>query len=429
MAFIDHAIGLWKRRVHYFSDIGIARREPVIEITVLGTPVYIIGSAKIHTTPTASHFLALVFCNIPNHGIDSPGDSSLLEGVRTTKRILNSKLGTDMNHKAARLTSKRFRELGTKETSIGLEVDLFGWVKHEVMRLVSESAYGPDNPFWDPEVESAFWEFEGSTIAFCFTNFLPKWMVPGLVNGIHGREVVVKALDKYLHTGHLVQGSPVVNAHYLLFKAGLDERDVARFEAANTLGTFGNTVPIAFWLLYHIYSNVELLADIRAMIDLQKLPTATVFFSAVEEVSRHRATGMGVRVVTEDTIVSEGSNSYHLKKNGWIVIANRALHTDRDVWGDTAESFVPGRFLGKTPHISFRGFGNGASACCGKNFATYLIATFVALMVMRFDMEPVDGIWREPEQDGRMLAAQVAGPVKSPMVKMVAREDLSKVVW
>lgn len=78
----------------------------------------------------------------------------LLEGVRATKRILNSKAGTDMNHNAAHMVSERFKSMPTPEQTAS--VDLFDWIKREMLHLVSDSAYGPNNPFREAEVEKAF---------------------------------------------------------------------------------------------------------------------------------------------------------------------------------------------------------------------------------------------------------------------------------
>jgi len=83
----------------------------------------------------------------------SEGDALLLEGVRSTKRILNSKIGTNMNVDAATIASKHFQKLDAPNS----EFDLLEWARHQTLQVVSESTYGPDNPFWDPKVESAFW--------------------------------------------------------------------------------------------------------------------------------------------------------------------------------------------------------------------------------------------------------------------------------
>jgi cytochrome P450 len=258
----------------------------------------------------------------------------------------------------------------------------------------------------------------------------------------------VKALHGYLHSDDILRGSPIVNTHFGLFKASLEKSEVARFESANAIGQFSNTASTCFWMVYHAYSDQKLLTEIRDQIraittteivdggsktinsiDLRLLKSATVLFSAVEEVSRFRSVSVGVKIVTEDTVVGEGEHRYLLRKGGWVLIANRALHTDKRVWGEDADRFIASRFSSKTPHLSFRGFGNGASACCGKTLAEYHIAAFMAIMAMRYDLDPAIGHWKEPGQDGRDTTSQIVGPVESPMVHMKLREDLSAVEW
>lgn len=105
------------------------------------------------------------------------------------------------------------------------------------------------------------------------------------------------------------------------------------------------------------------------------------------------------------------------------------MHTDKEVWGADADAFVADRFRGNIPYMSFRGFGNGASACCGKTFVLYNLACFIAILAMKYDMMPVDGAWKEPGQDGRDTTAQVAKPKHKTMVRMTAREDLARGSW
>jgi hypothetical protein len=89
-----------------------------------------------------------------------------------------------------------------------------------------------------------------------------------------------------------------------------------------------------FWVVFHISSDAKLLVDIRAQvasitstvilndgitvnqIGLRKLRSETVVFSAAEEASRYRATGVDVHYIIEDTVVSEGDTYYYLKKGG-----------------------------------------------------------------------------------------------------------------
>lgn len=40
------------------------------------------------------------------------------------------------------------------------QIDLWQWVRHEIMMITTESVYGPLNPYRDPEVEHAFWSVQ-----------------------------------------------------------------------------------------------------------------------------------------------------------------------------------------------------------------------------------------------------------------------------
>jgi hypothetical protein len=127
----------------------------LVRLSLFGTRIYIIGSIEmmplIQRQPRAissrcwfaKFVCSLIGCssrsmgNFQAHlGASSTGDSMLLEGVRATKRILNSKAGTDMNHNAAHMVSERFKSMPTLEQTAS--VDLFDWIKHEMLHLVSD---------------------------------------------------------------------------------------------------------------------------------------------------------------------------------------------------------------------------------------------------------------------------------------------------
>ena len=182
------------------------------------------------------------------------------------------------------------------------------------------------------------------------TSFLPNFIGTRLSDGLEGQETLVKAMNEYFVSGSHAYGSPLVNAHYPLFAGQLDHSEVARFETANGLGALANTAPTAFWTIFHIFSNAALLEDIRSQVEsittteklpdtgkitqkiyLGKLRDVPVLYSAVEELSRYRATGIGVRMVMEDTTVGEDKDLYHLKKGSVLIIANEAIHSDKTV--------------------------------------------------------------------------------------------------
>jgi cytochrome P450 len=268
-----------------------------------------------------------------------------------------------------------------------------------------------------------------------------------MLKGFRGREALMGALESYLRRSRLSPCQPLLDLHLSLYGAQLEDSGLTRFEIASALGSFSNIVPVTFWTIFHIFSDVDLLAQIREeiwnvtctvtsdagvstnRIDLRRLQSETVLFSAITEVLRYRATGVGIRYVTEDVHLENEENSYYLRKGAWLAIVNRGLHFDEEAWGADAKYFVANRFQGKTPHLSFRGFGSGVSTCCGKSFALHQIASFVAVLVMRYEIDPVDGIWKEPGQERRNTVAQVASPATEVAVRMRSREGMTGVNW
>jgi hypothetical protein len=130
-------------------------------------------------------------------------------------------------------------------------------------------------------------DFGKYTLALSPTSFLSRFLQTRLVKrGTESCERLVKAIDP-------------------IFASGLDKTDIARFECANALGSFANTVPTSFWNIFHVYSDAKLLVYLRSqisaitsttatddgntirLINLEKLRTQTTVFSAVQEVYYH----------------------------------------------------------------------------------------------------------------------------------------------
>jgi hypothetical protein len=257
---------------------------------------------------------------------------------------------------------------------------------------------------------------------------------------IAGRETVVRALQGYFDAhGHL-SGSPLMKARYASLKNSIPDPDIARFEAVGGIAILGNTVPTGFWTIFHIFSNPVVLEQVRRQVEditsppdmwgvrkisLRKLKDAPIISSATHEALRHRNTGIGPRMIMEDVTIG-GSL---LKKGSVVIIAQKALHTNREEWGDNAQKFKADRFIGKVPAQAFRGFGGGANMCPGKTFALGELGALIAMLVMRFDLQPIDGKWEEPGQNLTNMSIQVAPPERHPMVSFIPRAGAKDFVW
>jgi len=276
---------------------------------------------------------------------------------------------------------------------------------------------------------------------------LPRILAP---RAVAGREAVVRAMDQYYASGEHHHASQLTMARYAALKGTMNLSDIARSECVHGLAVITNSVPTAFWTVWHVFSDPAVLLRVRdevesfttveessaeglqtRIVDLSRLKEAQFLFAAIQETLRFRARGTGPRMVLEDVTLSGNECEYHIENNSVLILAHEGMHHNEAVWGPEANSFVADRFLpgNKIPANAFRGFGGGANMCPGKGFATAEIAVLVALMVSRFDLRPVGGKWREPGQDESNMARENTPPLRKVMVNVVPRAGLENVIW
>jgi cytochrome P450 len=132
--------------------------------------------------------------------------------------------------------------------------------------------------------------------------------------------------------------------------------------------------------------------------DLKRMKDIPILFSVLQESLRHRSSGAGARLVLEDTLVDD---NYLLKKDLFLMIPNHELHFSAQAWGSTAQKFSGERFSPTTskkiPSGAFRGFGGGVNLCPGRFF-------------VRYDIQPVDGLWVELGQNLNNMSLAIAPP-------------------
>lgn len=92
------------------------------------------------------------------------------------------------------------------------------------------------------------------------------------------------------------------------------------------------------------------------------------------------------RAIKQDTMIG----GRILRRGHRIMIPNRVLHFDKQVWGPDADSFQPQRFENKSNDLtksqSWRPFGGGKSLCTGRYVARHVSFMFVAILLRRFDV-------------------------------------------
>ncbi|RYP42588.1 hypothetical protein DL767_000112 [Monosporascus sp. MG133] len=170
-------------------------------------------------------------------------------------------------------------------------------------------------------------------------------------------------------------------------------------------------------------------SDIRNKCDL--------LFATFQEVLRLRYNAINTRMVHEDTLLDE---RVLLKKGSMVVIPARCTNREKAVWGPTGNSFDPYRFLThgrngtlrsshNTMRAAFQSFGTAPSICPGRHFATGEILAVVAMVILRFDMEPLLGKWIAPKANAKMLASSMQTPTGQFMVNLRARNEFEHDEW
>ncbi|KAG8165573.1 hypothetical protein KVR01_004125 [Diaporthe batatas] len=109
-----------------------------------------------------------------------------------------------------------------------------------------------------------------------------------------------------------------------------------------------------------------------------------------------------------------------------IMMPSKVQHTNREVWGDTVDTFNHERFVpgGKRVNpVAFRGFGGGTTLCPGRHFASTEILMFSALLVLRFDLKPADGKWIKPTTANSSLVNAMPVPDSDINIQLRPRSE------
>lgn len=254
------------------------------------------------------------------------------------------------------------------------------------------------------------------------------------------REYMAKSWQRYLEEGWFKTGSKLVQSRVQInddFHIG--RKDTAKAEVLGAIAILSNTIPATFWMAYHIFSDPVVLEDIRTelsegvrevdgvcTIDMAHVKeSCPILLSTFQEMSRYNGTGVTVRVALEDHLL-EGK--YLIKKGSTVMIPGHVQHTIPSVWGKNVNEFHHKRFLRvpgqKRPNpIAFRGFGGGTTLCPGRHFATTEVLMFAALMVLRYDIRPVNEKWIRPSTNKANPVAAMPVPDWDLDIELCPRDN------
>lgn len=269
----------------------------------------------------------------------------------------------------------------------------------------------------------------------------------------YGRATVAKGFHEYFsNKGHEKGSIYVTNRFQNSSEHDVPLEDIARLEVGGSMAILLNTTPTAFWMLFYIYSNPDLLELLRKEVsdilgattvkgtivrslNVTKLRTdCPILTSTFQETLRHASGGASVRLVMEDTKL----DGYLLKKDCIIQIPIHVIHSDPEIWGSTVEDFNPERFIGegqksragkRRPATAFRAFGGGTTLCPGRHFAATEVMSLVVMFLLRYDITPVSGHWNLPKYDTSNIAAAVRSPDTDIEVDVTLRKGFEEGTW
>ncbi|CAG9988254.1 unnamed protein product [Clonostachys byssicola] len=344
---------------------------------------------------------------------DFMNDDSLISGMHTiTHQAMSPGPKLDLlTRNATRFIQKHLDDYASQRN---VTISLKAWVDHQVIMSTTDCFYGAHNPFRGPNVEALWHDYETGIVPLLISIF------PSITAAKHvrARRILVEAFESYfthIRQADTCDASALITERFELYQQnGIPIPDIARIEVGQALGLISNMKPAAFWLLYHVFSDKIVLQDCRAelsricteknaicTINIRNLSqSCPVLASTFQEVLRFHGTGVSPRMVVEDERLN---GQYLLKKGAVVLIPAWVQHRDRGNWGDEADVFNHKRFVRepckKRSHnpAAFRGFGGGATLCPGRHFATAEVVTLAALVIHRFDMDPVEGRWTYPK--------------------------------
>ncbi|KAI1320143.1 cytochrome P450 [Xylariaceae sp. FL0255] len=447
--FLGPIIGMITKKSKFYNYIRDVYRYPIYTLRLPGSRIYVVNSTSlIPTVQRQSKTLAF-------GPIELRAAENVMGISKTAIKIMSKDVvddhgylmtfthaihpalspGTEldaMNRVSVETISNMLNALAARPKRL----KLYEWARHEIFMATSDGVYGPHNPLRDSVVEAAWYNFEPTIVLF-LVNFMPKLLAS---KAYQSREVVVKALTDYYEKGSYNTASGLTKRRYEHnISFNVPASDIPRTEVGNIFAIIANTGPATFWMLYHIYADPHLLKDCRqeisniiqsdtsvCKIDITSVKSeCPTLLSTLQEVLRFHATGTSVRMVLDDHKLAD---KYLLKKGNILMIPAPVQHTFREVWGDNVDEFSAKRFVRSSQRqrpnpVAFRGFGGGTVLCPGRHFASTEILAFAALMIMRFDMEPVAGKWIKPSTEKAHPSSFVAPPDMDLEVDIRLRDD------
>ncbi|UNI17574.1 hypothetical protein JDV02_003906 [Purpureocillium takamizusanense] len=327
-----------------------------------------------------------------------------------------------------------------------LEVgNLFLWCRDVMSMATTRALYGDSDPFSaDPSLIQAIWTFETAVPLFLLSLF-PSITMP---RGHRAREVLQRTMGAYYEAERDARdpttSALTANRAATLRRYGFAAHEIAKLECILPVVATTNAVPTFFWMLVFVLARPELAARLRAEVaaaaslgpDTPAPATVTLDIAGFDRqlplmVSCYRETMRVInhsvsmrRAMSDMSLTAADGRTYLLKEGVDIQMSAGVTHGERGIWGDNAADFDPERFLvlpGAGPartsdaerrkKTAYFPFGGGRHLCPGRNLAFCEILGFAAMVLLRFEVEPVGMGFAALRMDGAKLSAPSCKPV------------------
>ncbi|KAK6333867.1 hypothetical protein TWF730_004050 [Orbilia blumenaviensis] len=448
---IGHLIGFAKHATGYAAMISVGRADEIFAINFFNFRIYIINSR--HLIPAVQKNKSLSFAPFQKQfagSLTSPSKHTLdlfdTEHIHDVTRVQLAAWtpGKDLDHQNLRAADTLMVEMekliGQISGQGGAAVaDLWEWTRYSNMIAATNGIYGRMNPMRDSEIWGSFLTWYPNLMRHLsgYPSFLLK-------ESSKARDKFLESFYTYLQNDHSDAGEVIFARERLYTRDHVPVKDMASSQALFTVGLIGNLSPTVFWTVWDIFSRPQLLAEVREELeriavtrydgengpefelDIAALKTrCPLLLSAHEETQRTRFRHANVRQVMEDTTLD---GRHWLKKGSMLIIPNKMIHSHPEIWGANAREYDPRRFTSEkglpigrsalSTSYAFLAWGTAPTLCPARQFAATQILLFTALMVLRFEVDPMygGGQWKEPK-----LATGALAVIEPPDEKIDVR--------
>lgn len=294
--------------------------------------------------------------------------------------------------------------------------------------------YGRDFLERYPKVLDDLWKFDNDLFPLMMIG-IPPWAPLKVVReGCAARsrimtemEGLYRRVDQYQHgkpidfNADMSDISAIALTRSIAYEAhGWTFAERGACDLALLWGQNANTQPMFFWLLAHVYSNPDLLAQIREEVaphlsisasgeatdmDISGLSKNSPLLKAsIFETYRLVNDVTSIRHISRPITLTQGESKHDLPADTFFSAPLSLANHDPSIYSDP-QKFDPTRFLetnastGKpvARYGKLKPWGSGAAMCKGRTFAEKEIMVLGAAIVAAWEVEPEGGRWELPD--------------------------------